>query len=31
MRVKRCKIYIKLKHNFMNIIAYRAGQKIPET
>jgi hypothetical protein len=31
MRVKICKKYIKLKHNSMNIIAYRARKKIPKT
>jgi hypothetical protein len=31
MRDKRQKINIKLKHNFMNIIAYRVRQKIPRT
>jgi hypothetical protein len=31
MKVKIRKKDIKLKHNSMNIIAYRATQKIPET
>jgi hypothetical protein len=31
MRVKCGKKDIKLKHNCMNIIAYKARQKIPES
>jgi hypothetical protein len=29
--LKYAKTYIKLKHNFMNIIAYRMRQKVPGT
>jgi hypothetical protein len=31
VRDKYARTYIKLKHNFMNIITHRERQKIPET